>query len=119
MNAFKSCSTVLAAMATANRTAVNTTRKSEMPSTPTFHEMPKSLIHGCCETSWNPATPVRNRCRSTPHSATSSTAASSASARTISGRERGTTAMTTAAATGSTTIAVKTGNAVMVLPWWP
>ena len=37
--------TVGPAMATGNSRAVMATRNSEIPSTPTFQEIPKSLIH--------------------------------------------------------------------------
>src|SRR5437762_13353814 len=44
-------------MASGNSTPVRTTKNNEMPSTPKNHEMPRSLIHVCCETNWNSAEP--------------------------------------------------------------
>ena len=39
-------------MASGNRTAVNRTKKTEIPSTPTYHEIPSSLAHTWWDTNW-------------------------------------------------------------------
>ena len=44
-------------MATKNNRAVMATRNREIPSTPTAHEIPKSLSHECWLTNWKPAWP--------------------------------------------------------------
>ena len=41
-------------MAIGNNRAVMATRNSEIPSTPTAHEIPKSLSHECWLTNWKP-----------------------------------------------------------------
>ena len=42
------------AMASGNSTPVITTRNREIPSTPSFQEMPSELIHECSEMNWKP-----------------------------------------------------------------
>ncbi len=43
-----------------NSSAVSTTSSSEIPSTPTFHEIPHGSNHETCWLNWNPASPVSN-----------------------------------------------------------
>ncbi len=43
-----------------NRSAVSKTSKSEMPSMPTFHEMPQGSNHMTCLLNWKPASPGSN-----------------------------------------------------------
>ena len=55
---FGSCVTIGPPSATGKRIPERRTRNSEIPSTPSFQEMPNSLTHGCWATSWKPATCV-------------------------------------------------------------
>ena len=45
------------AMASGKRMPLRTTRNREIPSTPSFHEIPNDSIHGWADTNWKPPSP--------------------------------------------------------------
>ena len=82
-----------------------------MPSTPRCHEIPQGSIHSCLETNWNPESPVSkddiNQIVIAPVAADESRATIFGS----SGRDFGISATISAPTIGTSTIAVRIGNA--------
>ena len=87
-----------------------------MPSTPRCHEMPQGSIQVCFDTNWKPASPVSNDAISQIDIAAVATAEINAISLGISGREDGVSATSAAPTIGTSTIAVRIGNAADAAP---
>ena len=116
--------------ATGNSTPHISTRNSDIPSMPSFHEMPNWVIQLCWETIWNPASPTRKR--TAMNTARPSTATEKDAPITSTSRWRafGSAATTTAPPAGISTSVVSSGkpgpgcpvaatSAVTSPPGWP
>src|SRR5581483_5959763 len=100
-------------IASGNSTPVSTTRNSEIPSTPSFHWMPKALIHWCCDTNWKPGLCSWNFTISQTVSAAVATAPTVATALSVSSRARGISRTMAPAMAGTRMMAVRSGKPVV------
>src|SRR4051812_34334236 len=103
-----------AAMATGKSTPLRTTRNSEMPSTPTLQEMPKSLIQTWLLTNWKPPSPRWNCVSMATATAPVAMDAVRPTIFAVSGRPRGMRATTSALMAGNKMRVVRMGK-----PTWP
>ena len=101
--------------ASGKRIPVSTTRSSEMPSTPRYHEIPQCSIHSCWDTNWKPASPESNAASSHRLSAAVTIAVSQATSLTRSARRLPVTITSNDPAIGTSTSAVRIGNEVFTL----